>query len=39
MCKAYFPHMELVEMSTGHWCQAEQPKNFMEIVRKFIVKA
>lgn len=31
--------MELVEMSTGHWCQAEQPKNFMEIVREFIVKA
>lgn len=32
----FFPHMEMVSMDTGHWCQAEQPGQFKEHVRAFL---
>lgn len=38
LCKAYFPHMELTTMPTGHWCHAEKPNEFMRDVHNFLVK-
>jgi pimeloyl-ACP methyl ester carboxylesterase len=32
----YFPNYTLVEMETGHWVQAEKPKEFVEEVMKFL---
>lgn len=34
--RRFFPHMQLVEMPTAHWCQAERPHEFKEIVRAFL---
>ncbi len=34
--KKYFPNFSLVEMETGHWVQAEKPKEFVEEVRRFL---
>jgi esterase len=34
--KKYFPNSTLVEMETGHWVQAEKPKEFVEEVLKFL---
>lgn len=32
----YFPNYKLVEMETGHWVQAEKPKEFVEVVLSFL---
>ncbi len=34
--KQFFPKAYLVTMETGHWVQAEKPKEFVEEVNKFI---
>lgn len=34
--QAYFPNSKLVTMETGHWCQAEKPNEFVEIVETFL---
>jgi len=34
--KSYFPQYQLVKMETGHWVQAEKPKEFVEEVLKFL---
>lgn len=34
--KKYFPRAEIVTMETGHWIQAEKPKEFVEEVIRFI---
>jgi len=34
--KKYFPNFSLVEMETGHWVQAEKPKEFVEEVLRFL---
>ncbi|PWN51374.1 alpha/beta-hydrolase [Violaceomyces palustris] len=34
-CEAYFPGKKLSVMDTGHWCQAERPNEFVDIVDKF----
>lgn len=36
--KKYFPNYLLVEMDTGHWIQAEKPKEFVDEVLKFLNK-
>jgi esterase len=33
---AYFPNYKMVEMETGHWVQAEKPKEFVEVVLNFL---
>ena len=33
----YFPNYKMVEMETGHWVQAEKPKEFVEVVLSFLV--
>lgn len=38
VCRAFFPRMELVQLPTGHWVQAEAPKQFMGMVREFLLK-
>ena len=34
--EAFFPNMKLVNMPTGHWCQAERPGEFIQHVRSFL---
>lgn len=34
--QAYFPNSKLVTMDTGHWCQAEKPIEFVEVVETFL---
>jgi esterase len=36
--KKYFPRFSSVEMETGHWVQAEKPKEFVEEVIKFLAE-
>lgn len=36
--KELFPSSELVTMETGHWVQAEKPKEFVEIVKQWLEK-
>lgn len=36
LLRAYFPRAELIELPTGHWCQSEEPRKFMEDVRAFL---
>lgn len=33
----YFPNAKLVHMDTGHWCQAEKPTEFVQIVEDFLM--
>jgi pimeloyl-ACP methyl ester carboxylesterase len=33
---AYFPNAKLVHMETGHWCQAEKPNEFVQVVEDFL---
>ena len=35
--KKYFPNYTLTEMETGHWVQAEKPKEFIEKVMMFLL--
>jgi esterase len=32
----YFPNYKIVEMETGHWVQAEKPKEFVDVVLNFL---
>jgi pimeloyl-ACP methyl ester carboxylesterase len=32
----YFPNFTMVELETGHWVQAEKPKEFVDVVLKFL---
>lgn len=32
----YFGNSKLVHMETGHWCQAEKPGEFVEVVERFL---
>ncbi|TKY87227.1 hypothetical protein EX895_003904 [Sporisorium graminicola] len=32
----YFPNAKLVHMETGHWCQAEKPNEFVQVVEDFL---
>ncbi|SPO23337.1 uncharacterized protein UTRI_02015 [Ustilago trichophora] len=32
----YFPEAKLVHMETGHWCQAEKPNEFVQVVEDFL---
>lgn len=32
----YFPNSKLVHMETGHWCQAEKPNEFVQVVEEFL---
>lgn len=32
----YFPNSKLVHMQTGHWCQAEKPNEFVQVVEDFL---
>ncbi|SNX83046.1 uncharacterized protein MEPE_01752 [Melanopsichium pennsylvanicum] len=32
----YFPNVKLVHMETGHWCQAEKPNEFVQVVEDFL---
>lgn len=34
--KQLFPKSTLITMDTGHWIQAEKPKEFVEVVRNFL---
>lgn len=34
--KTYFPNFLIVELETGHWVQAEKPKEFVESVLSFL---
>ncbi|MBL7839043.1 MAG: alpha/beta fold hydrolase [Cyclobacteriaceae bacterium] len=34
--KQLFPKSTLITMDTGHWVQAEKPKEFVEVVRNFL---
>ncbi|MFZ1808008.1 MAG: alpha/beta fold hydrolase [Cyclobacteriaceae bacterium] len=34
--KSYFPKAEITPLNTGHWVQAENPKEFMEVVFSFV---
>lgn len=34
--KSYFPKAEITTLDTGHWVQAENPKDFMEAVFNFV---
>ncbi|PKI82483.1 ribonuclease III [Malassezia vespertilionis] len=36
LAKEYFPHMQLAEMDTGHWCQAEDPATFLDYIQRFL---
>jgi pimeloyl-ACP methyl ester carboxylesterase len=36
LIRLYFPNYQLVEMETGHWIQAEKPKEFVDVVLKFL---
>jgi len=36
--KSLFPDSTLVTMDTGHWVQAEKPREFVEIVKNFLAK-
>lgn len=36
LIEKYFPHVKLVELETGHWVQAEKPKEFVETVLEFL---
>jgi esterase len=33
----YFPNFAVVGMETGHWVQAEKPKEFVDVVLKFLL--
>ena len=35
--RKYFPNYSLVKIETGHWVQAEKPKEFVEVVKKFLM--
>jgi esterase len=34
--KTLFPNSTLITMDTGHWVQAEKPKEFVDIVKNFL---
>ncbi|KAN0060439.1 hypothetical protein ACQY0O_007769 [Thecaphora frezii] len=34
--RAYFPNSKMVVMETGHWCQAEKPNEFVQVVEDFL---
>jgi pimeloyl-ACP methyl ester carboxylesterase len=34
--KSFFPNAQLVTIDTGHWVQAEKPKEFVEAINNFI---
>jgi esterase len=34
--KSLFPNSTLITMDTGHWVQAEKPKEFVDIVKNFL---
>ncbi|SPO37449.1 related to Abhydrolase domain-containing protein C22H12.03 [Pseudozyma flocculosa] len=34
--RAHFPNSKMVVMDTGHWCQAEKPNEFVQVVEDFI---
>ncbi|MEQ9413012.1 MAG: alpha/beta fold hydrolase [Cyclobacteriaceae bacterium] len=36
--KSFFPDAEIATLNTGHWVQAENPKDFMETVFDFVNK-
>jgi esterase len=36
LIQKYFPNYSLVEMETGHWVQAEKPKEFVDVVLEFL---
>jgi esterase len=36
LIQKYFPNYKLVEMETGHWVQAEKPKEFVDVVQNFL---
>jgi esterase len=36
LIQKYFPNYKLVEMETGHWVQAEKPKEFVDVVLNFL---
>lgn len=37
--KELFPNSALITMDTGHWVQAEKPKEFVEVVKNFLANA
>ncbi|MCB0494230.1 MAG: alpha/beta fold hydrolase [Cyclobacteriaceae bacterium] len=38
LIKSYFPDAKIATLNTGHWVQAENPKDFMETVFNFVSK-
>lgn len=36
--KNLFPNSSLITMDTGHWVQAEKPREFVEVVKNFLSK-
>lgn len=38
LIRKIFPHVEMVTLDTGHWVQAERPKEFAETVISFLEK-
>ena len=38
LIKSYFPDAKITTLNTGHWVQAENPKDFMETVFNFVSK-
>ncbi|GAA5870961.1 hypothetical protein JCM8547_000042 [Rhodosporidiobolus lusitaniae] len=36
LIKQFFPNSELVTLETGHWVHAEKPKEFVELLDKFL---
>lgn len=36
LIQKYFPNYKLIEMETGHWVQAEKPKEFVDVVLNFL---
>lgn len=36
LIEKYFPNYQMVALDTGHWVQAENPKEFIEAVYKFL---
>jgi pimeloyl-ACP methyl ester carboxylesterase len=38
ICDAFFPNARHVTLDTGHWVQAEQPRDFVDELVKFVAK-
>lgn len=36
ICDSFFPNAKHVTLDTGHWVQAEQPREFVDELIKFV---